>query len=89
MARRIVVPSELTPSRPLSVFNDDPVFKVGAAATFLGVSVELMKKWRQRRQGPTYLQYQTVSGEPGPVLYTLSALRQFRGTHTVHPEGKK
>lgn len=82
MAHRVEVPTRymnLEPPLPLSAINDDPVFAVGAAATILGVSVEAMKKWRQRNQGPDYYQY----GEKGPVRYALSTLLAFKATHLV------
>jgi hypothetical protein len=80
---------ELEPARPLSAFNDDPLFKTRDAAVILGLTEDCLKKWRQRGQGPTYLQYRMVIGEPGAVRYALSALMQFRESHTVRAKGKK
>ena len=74
--------TKLEPSRPLSAFIDDPLFNPKAAARILGVSVECLKKWRQRKRGPSYIQY----GEDGPVRYALSALKRFQAQHTLHPE---
>jgi hypothetical protein len=60
-------------------YDDNPVFNEASAATFLGISAERMKKWRQRNQGPDYLQY----GPGGPVRYELNALIAFRAAHEV------
>jgi hypothetical protein len=80
--RRLILPTrymDLEPPRPLSAINDDPVFNARAAASILGVSVECLTKWRQRGQGPDYIQY----GEWGPVRYALSALMKYRAEHTI------
>ena len=79
----------LEPARPLSAFIDDPLFKTHNAAMILGVSVDCLKKWRQRGTGPTYIQYQTVPGERAPIRYALSALTQFREDYKVRATGKK
>jgi hypothetical protein len=60
--------------KPLSAYNDDGVLNEQGAASVLGVSAEQMKKWRQRKQGPNYIQY----GKDGPVRYELKALMAFR-----------
>jgi hypothetical protein len=65
--------------RPILAYDDNPVFNEASAATFLGISAERMKKWRQRNQGPDYLQY----GPGGPVRYELNALIAFRAAHEV------
>jgi hypothetical protein len=75
----------LEPPQPLSAINDDPVFAEDAAGTIIGVSAECMKKWRQRGQGPDYVQY----GVGGPVRYALSALMAYRAAHTVRVKGNK
>jgi hypothetical protein len=64
---------------PVSAFDDNPVFNESGAAKLLGVSAECMKKWRQRNQGPDYLQY----GRGGPVRYEMNALMEFRAVHRV------
>ncbi len=69
---------------PLSVFDDNPVFNEFGAAKLVGVSAEVLKKWRQRNMGPDYIQY----GAAGPVRYELSALMAFRAAHKVKPGGK-
>ena len=74
---------ELEAPRPLSAFDDDPVLGTADAARILGIAADTMKKWRQRNQGPEYIQYEAN----GPVLYRLSALRQYQATHTVKPTG--
>ena len=42
----------LEPAKPFNVINDDPVFEVREAAAILGLSKELLDKWRERGQGP-------------------------------------
>jgi hypothetical protein len=54
------------------------------AAKILSVGVELLKKWRQRDQGPDYVQY----GPGGPVRYELDALMAFRALHRVRVSSK-
>jgi hypothetical protein len=44
----------------------------------------LLKKWRQRNQGPDYVQY----GPDGPVRYELDALMAFRARHRVRAKPK-
>jgi hypothetical protein len=70
--------------QPISAFNDNPVFNEFGAAQIVGVSAEVLKKWRQRDMGPDYIQY----GSAGPVRYELSALMAFRVAHKVKPGGK-
>jgi len=70
---------------PISAFDDNPVFNEIGAALFLGVSDETLKKWRQRKMGPDYIQY----GPGGPVRYTIKALLEFRAAYTVKPARKK
>jgi hypothetical protein len=66
--------------RPVWACNDNPVFNERGAAELIGVSAECLKKWRQRNQGPDYIQY----GRSGPIRYELSALKGFREAHRVH-----
>ena len=70
--------------QPLSVYDDNPVFNEMGAAQIVGVSSGCLKKWRQRNQGPDYIQY----GRGGPIRYELSALKAFRETHTIHGGSK-
>lgn len=78
---RMLIPDVyLTIERPpLSAYDDNPVFNENGAGKLLGVSAERMKKWRQRSQGPDYLQY----GRGGPVRYERNALLEFRAIHRV------
>jgi hypothetical protein len=69
----------LEPNLPLSCVNDDPVFDARDAGKIVGVSVELLKKWRQRNNGPDYIQYY----KNGPVRYEFSVLMAFRAAHRV------
>jgi len=71
-------------SRALSTFDDNPLFGTCEAADILAVGVDLLKKWRQRDQGPDYVQY----GPGGPVRYELDALMAFRATHRVRVSSK-
>jgi len=71
----------LEPREPLCVINDDPLFEVADAAEILGISQDLLAKWRQRHRGPAYIQY----GPGGPVRYELSVLRWYRAEHRVQP----
>jgi hypothetical protein len=64
--------------------NDDPLVGTRGAAIILGLSSDLLKKWRTRDQGPDYYQY----GQGGPVLYSVRALSAFKTAHLVTP-GKK
>jgi hypothetical protein len=67
--------------KPLSVYDDNPVFEQFSAARLVGVTADCLKKWRQRGQGPDYIQY----GPNGPVRYELNALLEYRDRHTVKP----
>ncbi len=71
-------------SKPLSAYDDDPVLDSQGAAFVLGVSVDLLKKWRQRRQGPDYIQY----GAGGSVRYEVKALLEFRDAYRVRVYSK-
>jgi hypothetical protein len=72
---------QLEPAKPLSAINDDPVVDAIDGAVILGVKVATLKKWRQRNQGPDFIQY----GQHGPVRYRVRALMEFRESHTVKP----
>jgi hypothetical protein len=69
---------------PLLAYDDNPVFNQYGAAEILGVTAQCLKKWRQRNQGPDYLQY----GGGGPVRYELSALMEFRAVNRVKVNSK-
>jgi hypothetical protein len=80
--KRTEVPERYTrlePARPTIAIDDDPVFNELAAGRILGVTDECMKKWRQRNQGPDFIQY----GEGGAVRYALNDLLAYRAAHTV------
>ena len=70
--------------QPVWACNDNPVFNERGAAELIGISAELLKKWRQRNQGPDYIQY----GKAGPIRYELSVLKAFRAENTVHVSSK-
>lgn len=72
---------ELEPREPPLVVVDDPVFRTVDAAVILDVTPDRLEKWRQRGQGPRYLQYE----EDGPVRYELSELIAFKAAHRVRP----
>ncbi len=72
---------ELEPEAPPLVAVDDPVFTTTDAAQILGIAAERLMKWRQRDQGPDYVQYEN----DGPVRYELSALIEFKAAHRVRP----
>lgn len=84
--RRIQIPDVYLSieHRPVSAYDDNPVFNEDGAGMLLGVSAERMKKWRQRSQGPDYLQY----GRGGPVRYERNALMEFRAIHRVQVSSK-
>jgi hypothetical protein len=81
-AHRTELPAAARPAepKPLSTCDDNPVLNEQGAAFVLGVSPDLLKKWRQRAQGPDYIQY----GPGGPVRYELKALLAFRDYHRIY-----
>jgi hypothetical protein len=74
---------DLAPRPPLA-YDDNPLFNEASAARFLGISAECIKKWRQRNQGPNYLQY----GPGGPVRYELNTLIAFWAAHKITVGGQ-
>lgn len=70
---------------PISTFDDNPILNECGAAALLGLSPERLKKWRQRDQGPDYLQY----GPAGAVRYELDTLMAFRAAHRVKIGSKR
>jgi len=72
-------------SKPLSACDDNPVVDSRGAAFVLGVSVDLLKKWRQRMLGPDYVQY----GSGGPVRYEVKALLDFRDCYKIYLHSKR
>ncbi len=86
-AKRRFIPlylARLEPMRPSTIIDQDPVFESGSAAKFLGVSVDCLKKWRQRGHGPDYFQYE----QNGAVRYLLTDLVAFREAHRVDVQDK-
>lgn len=73
---------EPQPSRALCT---NPVVNERGAAGLLGVSQELLKKWRQRGFGPNYIQYE----KNGPIRYELNELTEFRESHGVLVRSEK
>jgi len=71
--------------KPISAYDDNPVFDEMSAARFVGETADCLKKWRQRKQGPDYIQY----GQNGPVRYELNALMEFRDEYRVKTTGKR
>jgi len=70
----VPAPTQPTKAKPLSECDDNPVLNEQGAAFILGVSADLLKKWRQRKQDPDYIQY----GPGGPVRYEIKAQLAFR-----------
>jgi hypothetical protein len=71
--------------KPLSKCDDNPVLNEQGAAFVLGVSADLLKKWRQRAQGPDYIQY----GPGGLVRYDIKALLDFRDDYKIYLNSKR
>lgn len=65
---------------PEEFISDDPVFITHDAAAMLGVPADRLMKWRQRGQGPEYLEY-----EDGGIRYELSALIAYKASRRIHP----
>jgi len=68
------------PQQPpeLEVPPEDPLLTTRQAAVILKVSVESLKKWRQRGIGPAFVKY-----DSGAVRYQLSVVLQFVNHCTV------
>jgi hypothetical protein len=64
---------------PISTYDDNPIFDARGAAAYLALSTECLKKWRQRDQGPEYIQF----GPVGPIRYEWDTLKAFRAAHRV------
>lgn len=69
---------------PERYIDEDPGFPTESASILTGVSSELLKKWRQRGEGPAYFQF----GREGRVVYALSDLNAFKAAHRVVPRKK-
>lgn len=59
----------------VSDFDYNPVVSQSSAARTLGQNSETLKKWRQQRQEPSFIQ----NGKNGAVRYSLNALKAFQG----------
>ncbi len=81
----VSAPTQLIKTKPLSECDNNPVLNEQGAAFILGVSADLLKKWRQRRQGPDYIQY----GEGGAVRYEIEALLAFRDYYKIYLNSKR
>lgn len=68
--------------KPFHVINPDPVVDVRKAAIILGISQDLLEKWRQRGQGPAYIQFE---GLGGPIRYELGELEAYKASHRIKP----
>jgi hypothetical protein len=81
-ANRTELPAKNSPvvSKPLSAYDDNPVLDSQGAAFVLGVSVDLLKKWRKRMLGPDYIQY----GAGGTVRCELKTLMDFRDCYKIY-----
>jgi hypothetical protein len=73
------------PSNPATILQMDlrtvsldPMLTTKQAALYLGRSVEVLKKWRQRRQGPSFLRY-----HDGRIRYLISEIQRYFDEHTV------
>ncbi len=86
-AHRMELPATSLPvkAKLLSECDDNPVLNEQGAAFIVGVSADLLKKWRQRKQGPDYLQF----GPGGPVRYQLKALLAFRDDYKIYLSPKR
>jgi hypothetical protein len=62
----------------LRTVNLDPMLTTKQAALYLGRSIDVLKKWRQRRQGPSFLRY-----HDGSIRYLLIELQRYLDEHTV------
>ena len=71
--------------KPISAYDNNPVFDERNAARLIGVTAHCLKKWRQRKQGPDYIQY----GHNGPIRYELNTLMDFREKYRVTLTGRK
>ncbi len=52
------------------------------AATYLGVSVATLRRWRRSRRGPSFVRYARS------VLYRKQQLDKFMNQHTKNPKSQ-
>jgi hypothetical protein len=65
----------------MAPFPTDRMLTTPSAAYILGVTHEVLKKWRQRSQGPEFVRFPN-----GDIRYCLSAVMKFIEDNTVCPE---
>jgi hypothetical protein len=84
LAKRVARPSTKVPpvtQIAIAPIPTDRALDTRAAAKILGETHEVLKKWRQRDQGPGYIRFPN-----GDIRYRLSRLLKFMEDHTVRPE---
>ncbi len=84
LAKRVAQPSVKVPpvtKIAIAPIPTDRMLNTRRAAKILGETHEVLKKWRQRDQGPEYARFPN-----GDIRYRLSTLLQFLEDHTVRPE---
>jgi hypothetical protein len=82
--KRVAQPSVKVPPAPqidIAPIPTDRMLNTWDAAKILGETHEVLKKWRQRDQGPEYIRFPN-----GDIRYRLSTLLKFIEDHTVRPE---
>ena len=84
---RSLIPKVLLQYEPMpqEVFDQNPLMNERSAAVLLDVSSALLKKWRQRNWGPSYIQY----GKDGPVRYEYATLMEFRARHRMQTRSRR
>jgi hypothetical protein len=78
--RRTDRPDVKVPPAPqiaIAPFPTDRLIATPSAAYILGVTDEVLKKWRQRSQGPEFVRFPN-----GDIRYRLSTLLKFMEDHT-------
>ena len=84
LPKRVVQPSvKVPPVTQIAIvpIPTDRMLNTRRAAKILGETYEVLKKWRQRDQGPEYVRFPN-----GHIRYRLSILKKFIEDHTVRPE---
>lgn len=65
----------------MSAVKDKQIIRTAEAAEILGVSQELLRKWRERKIGPKYIEY-----ESGAIRYKRSAVEAYRDRSEREPD---
>ena len=84
LPKRVVQPSvKVPPVTQIAIvpIPTDRMLNTRRAAKILGETYEVLKKWRQRDQGPEYIRFPNSD-----IRYRLSTLLKFIEHHTVRPE---